>query len=96
MPDKLTDNEIVKALECCNEWEKPEDCTNCPAKGKGECCVLTLKIDALDLINRQKAENKELLEISKKLNEELEITREYIHDNGLEWDLLSYSKRNGR
>jgi hypothetical protein len=24
-----------------------------------------------------------------KLKEELEFTRQYIHDNGLEWDLLS-------
>ena len=28
-----------------------------------------------------------------KLKNELTITRNYIHDNGLEWDLLSYSKR---
>lgn len=28
-----------------------------------------------------------------KLKSELEITRQYIHDNGLEWDLLSYSNR---
>ena len=41
-----------------------------------------------DLINRQKAE-------IEKLQKELETTRAYIHDNGLEWDLLSYSKRNG-
>lgn len=27
------------------------------------------------------------------LKNELELTREYIHDNGLEWDLLSYSER---
>ena len=26
---------------------------------------------------------------------ELETTRAYLHDNGLEWDLLSYSKRKG-
>ena len=26
---------------------------------------------------------------------ELEIMRNYIHDNNLEYDLLSYSKRNG-
>ena len=28
-----------------------------------------------------------------KLQEELEFVRQYIHDNGLEWDLLSKYKR---
>ena len=40
-----------------------------------------------DLINRQKAE-------IERLQKELETTRAYIHDNGLEWDLMS-KKRNG-
>ena len=37
----------------------------------------------------------QLLRIIKCQKAELEMTRKYIHDNGLEWDLLSYSKRNG-
>ena len=41
-----------------------------------------------DLADRQKAE-------IERLQKELKTTRAYIHDNGLEWDLLSYSKRNG-
>ena len=56
----MTDNEIVKALECCNKWKNPEDCTSCPAKGKGECCVLTLRIEALNLINRYEEKNSNL------------------------------------
>ena len=40
----MTDNEIIKALECC------------PLDDIGGC----RKIDALDLINRQKAENERL------------------------------------
>ena len=40
-------------------------------------------------------ENQELREEIERLQKELKITRAYIHDNGLEWDLLSYSKRNG-
>lgn len=31
-----------------------------------------------------------------RLREEIQITREYIHDNNLEWDLLSYSTRKER
>ena len=52
----MTDNEIIKALECC---VKGLECKNCPAnphKGNyGYCTSLLLKA-ALDLINRQKAE----------------------------------------
>lgn len=29
----------------------------------------------------------------KEMKKELEITKEYIHHNGLEWDLLSFVKR---
>ena len=48
MPDKLTDKEIVKALECCGN--QMYSCTDkkCKAKTLG---------DALDLINRLQAEN---------------------------------------
>lgn len=56
----MTDNKIIKALECCAE-EKP--CNECPLfdytedeiKCKNKCFV-----DALDLINRQRAKIKAL------------------------------------
>ena len=38
---------------------------------------------AIDLINRQKAE-------IERLQKECEITRAYIHNNGLEWGLVSH------
>lgn len=54
MEKKLTDEEIVKALECCVEL----DCNKCPIKE--ECCddenYDILLLNALDLIRRQKAE----------------------------------------
>jgi protein-arginine kinase activator protein McsA len=122
----MTDNYIIKALECCKAY----NCKECSYRGKCN----EIKHDALDLINRQKAENIDLkgkivaknivIETQKaeidnlnkdlsdtialnyeerkvlkaeieKLQGELETTRAYLHDNGLEWDLLSYSKRNG-
>ena len=54
----MTDNEIIKALECCNVCSSPEYCGECPYV---ECttvkgCVGEMLTDALDLINRQKAE----------------------------------------
>lgn len=91
MPDKkLTDNEIIEGFEHCL---KNNSCNGCVFKktnicdGSLEDKIKTLKI-VDDVVNSQKAE-------IEKLNKELQVTRQYIHDNGLEWDLLSYSKRNG-
>ena len=56
MPDKkLTDNEIIKALECCS---KPvgENCQECPLH-LTDCLSVDIDGLALDLINRLQAEN---------------------------------------
>ena len=54
----MTDNEIIKALECCRDAESVFDCQNCPyiecTNKKG--CITELHGDILDIINRQKAE----------------------------------------
>ena len=48
----MTDNEIIKALECCGR----ESCNGCPYRN-GKCHQGNPMIrDARDLINRQKAE----------------------------------------
>ena len=49
----MTDNDIIKALECCSVH--PMKCKKCPYKGN-ECCTNAHRKDALDLINRQNAE----------------------------------------
>lgn len=46
----MTDNEIIKALECC----KKDDCDNCPNDFGN--CYANLSGYSLDLINRQQAE----------------------------------------
>ena len=45
---KMTEREIIKALECC----KDNNCHECPIKG----CTEDIFVEALDLIDRQKAE----------------------------------------
>lgn len=57
----MTDNEIIKALECCGEEDK---CKECPYYNKGNFKCLNYKFfkDLLDLINRQKAEIERLRE----------------------------------
>ena len=50
----MTDNEIIKALECCSNGL--DGCRECPAKEHNLECGNVLKFRALNLINRQKAE----------------------------------------
>ena len=58
----MTDNDIIKALECCvsGDYTKSqvEVCRPCYYFHDGNCTDL-LKRNALDLINRQKAKTKE-------------------------------------
>ncbi len=54
----MTDNEIIKALECCFT-DNFGDCEECPLKCKRDdifSCMRTKQEATLDLINRQKAE----------------------------------------
>lgn len=64
MPNKmLTDNEIIKALECCGNNVIYERCAECPYNNYSRAiCTIKLTKDALDLINRQQAENESLYE----------------------------------
>ena len=61
----MTDNEIIKTLECCIN----NKCSNCPQR-KMACSETVAMENALDLINRQKAEI-ERLKSYKNLYEDL-------------------------
>ena len=80
MLDKnLTDNEIIKALECCAS-DNINSCDDCPFYKQCENDEQLSKY-ALDLINRQKAEierlDKELIEQKLKRNTTRNITPTY-------------------
>jgi flagellar basal body rod protein FlgC len=63
----MTDNEIIKALECCVTNGDCRECALNPKKGNyGYCTGLAIK-SALDLITRQKAEIERLRKDSKRL-----------------------------
>lgn len=57
----MTDNEIIKALECC-QTQYAKNCEKCPyERYKKPCisaitCSSQMRADLLDLINRQRAE----------------------------------------
>lgn len=55
----MTDNEIIKALECCKGY-LTNDCATCQNVEKYPSCNEFLNNIALDLINRKKAENERL------------------------------------
>lgn len=54
----MTDNEIIKALECCASGTSSEACEGCPFNENDICDKESNATEkyALDLINRQKAE----------------------------------------
>ncbi len=62
----MTDNEIIKALECCST---DDGCETCPAHGTG----CELEKPALDLINRQKAEIERLAKENIGLKYDLQV-----------------------
>ncbi len=55
----MTDNEIIKALECCKRPVGTGGCKDCPLD-KDRPCTTTMIENTLDLINRQKAKIKRL------------------------------------
>lgn len=92
----MTDNEIIKALECCSHRNGNLQCELCPAYSIAQMCMEDLMSDAFDLINKQKAEIERLQkhnsvvarkrydngirEFAKKVNELLE-RYSVIHEN---------------
>lgn len=62
----MTDNEIIKALECCSKMSLYHiPCENCPAIHENCLSGRILIKQALDLINRQKAEIERLKDYPK-------------------------------
>ena len=57
----MSDNEIIKALECCGKPVDENSCSECPYHCYEEDCHKLLP-QAIDLINRQQAEIKTLQE----------------------------------
>ena len=79
----MTDNEIVKALECCMGCA----CKGCPydgdAKIEADVCINELVIDSLKLINRQKEEIDRLqCEIKEKTE-----TIVFLKDQAVGWSI---------
>ena len=76
----MTDNEIIKALECCTD-ESYENCNECPYSTDTLSCErLKLLEDSLDLINSLKAEIERLKkEVSVARDAYISIQDRYEH-----------------
>lgn len=70
----MTDNDIIKALECCAKGSYPA-CRECPYHDLyvKRDCITKRNTDILDLINRLTSDNKRLLEEIETFNNELYI-----------------------
>lgn len=65
----MTDNEIIKALECCVNV-KDVKCNECPLIHSEKFCFKVLHETTLDLIDRQKAEIERLEKEIESLNKQ--------------------------
>ena len=73
----MTDNEIIKALECCSIKHA---CSECPyTRNKGCDCINGILKDTFDLINRLQAD----IERLKNKNEILSINADTAFQDGL-------------
>ena len=77
----MTDNEIIKALECCKE-AVTTGCKDCPLGDYGtNTCITVLSETALDLINRLQAKNTLLESINKELSKSVDMLKLYDISN---------------
>ena len=84
----MTDEQIIKALECCMEKYEDLKCTDCPLCGfSGECLSIKSK-NAVDLINRQKTEIKEGKHIADVLYRNKEQLKEQLKEQKAEIERL--------
>lgn len=103
----LNSDEIKKALECCKgNWDCAncpynDKCSSMHKDAFDYINHLEAKVEFYEK-NRDKYQDDvmylskqcdELQVENERLKEELKITRAYLHDSGLEWDLLSYAER---
>ena len=84
----MTDNDIIKALECCYSLNLQKCKTKCPLRDKPLCSEWLSKY-ALDLINRQKAE----IEVKNKLLDIVEEKFETIKADTIQEFIKRFEKK---
>ena len=87
----LTDEQIIKALECC---AGDDGCDVCPMYKPSSECITELQEQALDLINRQKAEIERLESDCKTLSAVL--SKDVDHDKELISTFVGFLEEHAR
>ncbi len=92
--NKMTEEEIMKALECCTQNTK---CPACPMWNTGQNCMNRLYQYALDLINRKNAEieewKKNCDELYKEMSERQKAEVEIAKRMGRSEAIKEFAKR---
>ena len=82
----MTDNEVIKDLGICGNFENCKDCSLSDV-GDVDKCIHTLLLNSLDLINHQKAEieklNKKVEELSEVLSGSINIKVKEIKSDAI-------------
>lgn len=81
----MTDNDIIKALECCGGENYETDCPKCPLHNDGDCNCKLAK-HSLELINRKNAEIESLKNHTDFLKSELNKVKEKLYGITGKWD----------
>lgn len=91
---KLTDEEIIKALECCISTTTEEACAGCPFNKQKLCDKdqWALERYALDLINRQKAE----IEKMKTAGQNISLVHPYKTRSCVAWQTIKNNNMGGK
>ncbi len=77
--NRMTDEQIIKALECCNKSDNGKGCFECPYRQYCPDCLRRRNEDTIDLINRQKAEIERL---KKQVSNNHDVMMNIVKANG--------------
>lgn len=64
---KITDEQVIKALECCT---KKYGCCDCPLEND-ELCMITINKEALSLIKRQQSRIEQEVDLNREMFEKM-------------------------
>ena len=79
--NKLTDEQVIKALECCSNTVSGGMCPICPIDEEDKTCVTVLTENALDLLKRKDAEIDILIRKNNTLKDEFAELKAQLEDS---------------
>ena len=87
----MTDNESIKAWECCKKDKFEPHCSKCPLEERPDCQIV-LESEILPLLNRQKSEIERLKDLNNQLETDIINANMNLEHITYEFDLLKQEK----